>query len=145
MVSQKDLVRYNDLLSQWFIEEPALDYDNILAAEAETALTELMEATVTIELQRPNWGRKLWRTYQDGWSPTLIALQAHLQLIEELRSHLGNSKRKYEWPRRLCLQEIRKCSKAWESKVKRAFKRDEDPHRAQKHLGECGEYGPWYY
>ena len=104
-----------------------------------------MEATVTIGLQRPTWGRKLWRTYQDGWSPTLIALQNHLQFIEELRSHLGNSKRKYKWPRRRCLQEIRKCSKAWESKVKRAFKRVEDPHRAQKHLGECGEYGPWYY
>ena len=122
-----------------------MDYDNLAADEAEQALADLMEATVMIGLQRPSWGRKLWRTYQDGWSPTLIALQAQLQFIEELRSHLGNSKRKYKWPRRSCLQEIRKCSKAWESKVKRAFKRDEDPHRAQKHLGECGEYGPWYY
>ena len=143
--SQKDLDRYRALLLQWFREEPALDYDNLTGEEAETALQELMQATIDIGLKRPTWGRKLWRTYQDGWSPTLLALQAHLHFIEDLRSHLGNSSRKYRWPRRKCLHEIYKRSKAWEQKVVRAFKRDEDPHRAQKQLGECGHYGPSYY
>ena len=45
-----------------------------------------------VGLHHPTWGRKLWRTYQDGWSPTLLALQAHLQFIEELRSHMGFGK-----------------------------------------------------
>ena len=35
-----------------------MDYDNLAADEAEQALVDLMEATVTIG--------KLWRTYQDG-------------------------------------------------------------------------------
>jgi hypothetical protein len=30
-------------------------------------------------------------------------------------------------------------------KVIQAFKRDEDPHQAQKQLGECGQYGTSYY
>ena len=33
----------------------------------------------------------------------------------------------------------------WERKVVQAFKRDEDPHRAQKQLGDCGQYWPSYY
>jgi len=129
----------------WFREEPTLDYDNLTNEEAETALQALMEATIEVGLQHPTWGRKLWRTYQDGWSPTLLALQAHLQFIEELRSHLGNSTKRYRWPRRKCMDEIYKRSKAWEQKVERAFKRDEDPHRAQKHLGTCGDTRPSYY
>jgi hypothetical protein len=40
-------------------------------------------------------------------------------------------------PEAKCLQEIYKRSKAWEQKLVRAFKRDEDPHRAQKQLGKC--------
>ena len=83
----KDLERYQSLLSQWFREEPTLEYDSLTGMEAEQALQDLMNATIEIGLQHPQWGRKLWRTYQDGWSPTLLALQAHLQFIEELRSH----------------------------------------------------------
>jgi hypothetical protein len=104
-----------------------------------------LDATIEIGLQHPYWGRKLWRTYQDGWSPNLLALQAHLQFIEKLRSHLGNSTRRHRWPRRKCLDEIYKRSQAWECKVIEAFQTDEDPHRAQKQLGECGQYGPSYY
>ena len=58
---------------------------------------------------------------------------------------MGNSSKRYCWPRRKFLDEIYKRSRAWEQKVERAFKRDEDPHRAQKQLGECGEYRPSYY
>ena len=36
---------------------------------------------------------------------------AHLQFIEDLRSHLGKSSRKYRWPHRKCLEEIYKRSK----------------------------------
>ena len=36
---------------------------------------------------------------------------AHLQFIEDLRSHLGKSSRKYRWPRRKCLKEICKRNK----------------------------------
>ena len=80
---------------QWFRDEPALDYEQLTGEEAEQALQALMTATVDIGLQHPRWGRNLWQTYQDGWSPTLLALQAHLQFIEELRSHLGNTTRRY--------------------------------------------------
>ena len=52
--AQKDLDRYKDLLSQWFSEEPTLDYDNLAVNEAEQALVDLMKATVTIGLQRPS-------------------------------------------------------------------------------------------
>jgi hypothetical protein len=93
--SQKDLDRYQALLLQWFREEPALDYDNLTGDEAETALQELMHATIDIGLQRPTWGRKLWRTNQDEWSPTLLALQTHLHFIADLWSHFGNTSRKY--------------------------------------------------
>jgi hypothetical protein len=62
-----------------------------------------------------------------------------------LRSHLGNSMRRYRWPRCKCLDEIYKQSQAWECKVIKAFRRGEDPHRAQKQLEECGQYGPSYY
>jgi hypothetical protein len=75
----------------------------------------------------------------------LLALQAHLQFIEDLRSHLGYSSWKNRWPRHKCLQEIYKRRKAWEQKVKRALKRNEDPDRAQKQLGEGGQYEPSYY
>ena len=43
------------------------------------------------------------------------------------------------------MHQIMQASQEWENKVQRAFKRDKDPHRAQKQLGECGEFGPWYY
>jgi len=43
-----------------------LDYDNLTNEEAETALQALMEATIEVGMQHPTWGRKLWRTYQDG-------------------------------------------------------------------------------
>ena len=141
----KDMERYEALLMHWFREEPLLKYEALSGEEAEQALQALMTATVDIGLQHPQWDRKLWRTYQDGWSPTLLALQAHLQFIEELRSYLGNSTRRYRWPRRKCLGEIYKRSEAWERKVIQAFKRDEDPHRAQKQLEECEQYGPSYY
>jgi hypothetical protein len=104
-----------------------------------------MEATLEIGQSKPNWGKKLWRTYRDGWSPVLLALQAHLSFIEKLRSHMGNSSRKYLWPRRTWMHQITQASQEWEKKVQRTFKRDKDPHRAQKQLGECGEFGPWYY
>ena len=126
----------------WFREEPLLDYDSLTNDEAEAALQALMGATMEVGLHHPTWGRKLWRTYQDGWSPTLLALQAHLQFIEELRSHMGNSSTRYCWPRRKCLEEIYKRSRAWEQKVERAFKRDEDPHRAQKQLGNVANMDP---
>ena len=74
--------RYQALLMHWFREEPALEYERHTGKEAEQALQALMTATVDIGPQHPQWGRKLWRTYQDGWSPTLLALQAHLQLGE---------------------------------------------------------------
>ena len=51
--SQKDLDRYQALLLQWFREEPALDYDNLTGEEAETALQELIQATIDIGLKRP--------------------------------------------------------------------------------------------
>ena len=92
--TSKDMERYQALLTHWF-HEPALEYERLTEEEAEQALQALMTATVDIGLQHPRWGRKLWRTYQDGWSPTLLALQAHLQFIEELWSHLGNSTRRY--------------------------------------------------
>ena len=107
----KNMERYQALLMHWFHEEPALDYERLTGEEAEKALQDLMTATIDVGLQHPQWGRKLWRTYQDGWSPTLLALQAHLQFIEELQSHLGNLTRKYRWPRRKCLDEIYKRSK----------------------------------
>ena len=91
----KDMERYQALLMHWFREEPASDYEQLTGEEAEQALQALMTATVDVSLQHPQCGRKLWRTYQDGWSPTLLALQAHLQFIEELRSHLGNLTRRY--------------------------------------------------
>ena len=43
------------------------------------------------------------------------------------------------------MHQIMQASQEWEKKVQRAFKRGKDPHRAQKPLGECGEFGPWYY
>ena len=143
--TKKDLDRYKDLLAQWFRAAPELDYDNMPVEEAERALKELMEATVEIGQSKPNWGKKLWRTYRDGWSPVLLALQAHLFFIEKLQSRMGNSSRKYLWPRRTWMHQITQASQEWEKKVQRAFKRDKDPHRAQKQLGECGEFGPWYY
>ena len=82
--SSKDLERYQALLMGWFREEPTLDYDNLTNEEAEAALQALMEATVEVGLQHPTWGRKLWRMYQDRWSPALLALQVNLQFIEEL-------------------------------------------------------------
>jgi hypothetical protein len=141
----KNMERYQAILMHWFREKPTLEYEALLGEEAEQVLQAIITSTVDIGLHRPQWGRKLWRTYQDGWSSTLLALQAHLQFIEELRSHLGNSTRRYHWPRRKCLDEIYKRSKAWEQKVIQAFKRDENPHRAQKLLRECGQYGPSYY
>ena len=75
--------------------------------EAEQALKELMEATVEIGQSNPNWGKKLWRTYGDGWSPVLLALQAHLFFIEKLWSHMGNSSRKYLWPRSLISERVK--------------------------------------
>ena len=50
----------------WFREEPLLDYDSLTNEEAEAALQALMGATMEVGLQHPTWGRKLWRTYQDG-------------------------------------------------------------------------------
>ena len=79
-----NMERYQALLTQWFREEPTLDYEALSGKEAEQALQALMTATVDVGLQRPQWARKLLRTYQDGWSPTLLALQAHLQFMEEL-------------------------------------------------------------
>ena len=38
------------------------------------------------------------------------------------------------------MHQIMQASQEWENKVQRAFKRDKDPHRAQKQLGECGEF-----
>ena len=93
--SPQDIERYQALLMGWFREEPLLDYDNLTNDEAEAALQALMGATMEVGLHHPTWCRKLWRTYQDGWSPTLLALQAHLQFIEELRSHMGNSSTRY--------------------------------------------------
>jgi hypothetical protein len=43
------------------------------------------------------------------------------------------------------MHRITQTNQEWEKKVQRAFKRDKDPHRAQKHLGECREFGSWYY
>ena len=43
------------------------------------------------------------------------------------------------------MHQITQASQEWEKKVQRDFKRDKDPHRAQKQLGECGEFRPWYY
>ena len=104
--TKKDLDRYKDLLAQWFRAAPELDYDRMTEAEAEQALKELMEATVEIGQSKPNWGKKLWQTNRDGWSPVLLALQAHLSFIEHLRSHMGNSSRKYLWPRRTWMHQI---------------------------------------
>ena len=140
-----NMKRYQALLTHWFREEPTLEFEKLSGGKAKQALQALMTATVDIGLKYPQWNRKLWKTYQDGWSPTPLALQAHLQFIEELRSHLGNSTKRYRWPRRKCLDEIYKRSKVWERKVRQAFKRDEDPNRAQKQLGECGQNGPSYY
>jgi hypothetical protein len=88
--TSKDMEKYQALLMHWFCKESALDYEQLTKEEAEQALQALMTDTVDIGLQHPQWGRKLWRTYQDGWSSTLLALQAHLQFIEELQGHLGN-------------------------------------------------------
>ena len=120
--------RYQALLTHWFREEPTLEYEWLTGEEAGQAQQALMKAMVDIGLQHTQWGRKLWRTYQDGWSPMLLALQAHLQFIEELRSHLGNSTQQYRRPRHKRLDEIYKRSMLLERKVIQAFKRDEDPH-----------------
>jgi hypothetical protein len=45
------LERYQALLSQWFREEPALEYDSLTGEEAEHALQALMNATIEIGLQ----------------------------------------------------------------------------------------------
>ena len=68
----KNMERYQALLMHLFREESTLEYEALSGEEAEHALQALMLATVDIGLQHPQWGRKLWRTYQDGWSPTLI-------------------------------------------------------------------------
>ena len=65
----KDMERYQALLMHWFIEEPTLEYEALSGEEAEQTLQALMTATVDIGLQHPQWSRKLWRTYQNGWIP----------------------------------------------------------------------------
>jgi hypothetical protein len=54
----KDLDRYQALLSQWFREEPTLEYDSLAGEEAEQTLQDLMDATIEIGLQQPHLGRK---------------------------------------------------------------------------------------
>jgi hypothetical protein len=78
MSLQCTIVWYQELLMHWFREEPTYEYEALSGEEAEQALQALMTDTVDIGLQYSQCGKKLWRTYQNGWSPTLLALQAHL-------------------------------------------------------------------
>ena len=54
----KNMERYQALLTHWFREEPALEYERLTGEEAEQALQALMTATVDIGLQHLQMGQE---------------------------------------------------------------------------------------
>ena len=98
-----DIGRYQSALSEWLELQTMRPYSELTVAEAEQCLEALMTATIKIGLKATKWTRKRWKRYRDGWSPTMLADQAHLHFIEYLRANLGNSQR-HHWPHRTALR-----------------------------------------
>ena len=78
-----DIGRYQSALSEWLESQKNMrPYSELTVAEAEQCLEALMTATIKIGLKTTKWTRKRWKRYRDGWSPTMLADQAHLHFIE---------------------------------------------------------------
>ena len=111
-----DIGRYQTALSEWLESQTIRPYSELTSAEAEQCLEALITATVKIGLITTKWTRKRWKQYRDGWSPTMLADQAHLHFIEYLRADLGNSRRQ-QWPHRTALRHIHQAAIKWERKI----------------------------
>ena len=86
--------------------------------EASDYLYNLCIHSAGLNLGGSTWKRKKWRTYKDGWSPSMVALQYHLQFVVDLQRHLGGSTRFPAWHGSAGLQNMFRRASEWEDQVK---------------------------
>ena len=86
--------------------------------EASDYLYNLCIYSAGLDLGESTWKRKKWRAYKDGWSPSMVALQYHLQFVVDLQRHLGGSISFPAWHGSVGLQNMFRRASGWEYKVK---------------------------
>ena len=91
------------------LKETDMD-DALYLAEASDYLYKLCLHSAGLELGGSTWKKKKWRTYKDGWSPSMVALQYHLKFVVDMQRHLGSSRRFPLWHGQMGIQNM--CRRA---------------------------------
>ena len=87
-------------------------------AEASDYLYNLCLHSAGLDLGGSTWKKKKWRTYKDGWSPSMVALQYHLKFVVDMQRHLGSSRRFPLWHGQMGMQNMFRRATEWETQVK---------------------------
>ena len=86
--STKD--QYQANMQEWFSTHPCSTGPHLSPDTASTYLQQVSEASTAIGLGDIKWKYKRWKSYRDGWSPFMLANQAHCHfLIKDQRHLLG--------------------------------------------------------
>jgi len=117
--STKD--QYQANMQDWFATHPCPTGTQLNPESASQYLQQVSEASTKIGLGGIKWKYKRWKSYRDGWSPHMLANQAHYHFLLKVQRHLLGQHGYSKWSPSHVLNNVWSLTFSWEEAIHRAF------------------------
>jgi hypothetical protein len=131
-------------MQDWFATHPCPSGTQLNPDSASQYLQQVSEASTKIGLGGIKWKYKRWKSYRDGWSPHMLANQAHYHFLLKVQRHLLGQHGYSKWSPSHVLNNVWSLTFSWEEAIHRAFSYDKDPEAVQRYINSIGK-DPTYY
>jgi hypothetical protein len=136
--STKD--QYQANMQEWFNTHPCPTVPLLIPGSASTYLQQVSEESTN----NTNGSTRKWRSYHDGWSPFMLANQAHYHFHFKVQRHLiGQHGYSKQSPPQI-LPNIWSHTFTWEEAIHRVFCGDKDPEAVRQYIATLPQ-SPTYY
>jgi len=131
-------------MQEWFRTHPCPTGTHLNPESASSYLQHVSEASTKIGLGGIKWKHKKWKSYRDGWSPFMLANQAHYHFLLKAQRHLLGQHGYSKWSPSHVLSNLWTHTFTWEEAIHHAFCGDKDPEAVTRYLTTI-THGPTFY